>query len=448
MEIRDRDKDRFGVDRTASSVGLPRSSSGATQLTMALLPNQSQPQSQSACVHSHGNSDSTGSAALALNNDNNHLGTAHAPSKVLRQSMTVLRFELSSVPLMHTLSHHRALMWSLRFAGLVYDDLYTNNNQNDSSMIAVVLGQYAWNVLVLVTVLGFYLYFVVTNIATHSTQNVVIGTAVLCQGIGLVVSSCCNVVRLRSVHMTYDVELYRPALTSAALLGVCMFFNAVPFFFVNAYVNAITRGVIAIIYLLSNFVLAGNILFLLVDARACEKVIGSLRDRLESASTLCIEDVLTARAEIRRRVRLGFVAHTALIATALVNVIAVFAALILQSHLANPKLVVNDITSVIMLLCREVVVATFAFWCVAVVNEQQHALVKQLELQVSSHWASYRSQPERKTDICWLIVSLQTNPLTFPLVGMTLRRKDVLVRFALWLFGILLGLATRAFSKS
>jgi hypothetical protein len=92
MEIRDRDKDRFGVDRTASSVGLPRSSSGATQLTMALLPNQSQPQSQSACVHSHGNSDSTGSAALALNNDNNHLGTAHAPSKVLRQSMTVLRF--------------------------------------------------------------------------------------------------------------------------------------------------------------------------------------------------------------------------------------------------------------------------------------------------------------------------------------------------------------------
>jgi hypothetical protein len=88
---------------------------------------------------------------------------------------------------------------------------------------------------------------------------------------------------------------------------------------------------------------------------------------------------------------------------------------------------------------RELTVAFVAFWKVAQVNEASNRLVegiaKSLESTVWMH--SLENNDLRQLQ---LFLTLSGNRIYYPLVGAVLTRRDVMIRFALWLVGTAIGL--------
>jgi hypothetical protein len=77
-------------------------------------------------------------------------------------------------------------------------------------------------------------------------------------------------------------------------------------------------------------------------------------------------------------------------------------------------------------------------------NEMFDRLVQKVGARMSANIHGAFGYDQYKD--CALVVSLQSQPLTFSLAGMTLRRSDVLFRFGIWLFGTLVGAASKSFS--
>lgn len=265
---------------------------------------------------------------------------------------------------------------------------------------------------------------------------------ILCQGASVIICTYYNSIRLRGSHNDTDTEAIGFWGPYVSVLTVVLIVIGSLTGLILAFVSDSQDGTIVTIvpvvitaFVLMNVVLCANLLFILADAEVISRSIESLSRALhDRPSSLSIKMIIAVRQEIHRRMSEGWVASTTLIGTAVINVIIVLASFVVSNHLS--------LTEELLIVCyREVVIAFVAFWYVALVNEKYDKLIHDVEAYISTNCFA----ESVKTELCWLLLSLQSNPLTISLMGMTLRRKDVLFRFSLWLFGILLSIATKHF---
>jgi hypothetical protein len=86
-------------------------------------------------------------------------------------------------------------------------------------------------------------------------------------------------------------------------------------------------------------------------------------------------------------------------------------------------------------MLREVIYAVAGFWFVALVNEKSHELTKKLSKSVLvSDIGSSVHQLK-------VFVIASGDPISFPLAGMKLTRRDITFRFLIWLTGLFIGIA-------
>jgi hypothetical protein len=299
-----------------------------------------------------------------------------------------------------------------------------------------------WSVVVLGLVGFCYLYGAVylvsgrnvyryaKSIDSHIDDYVSIPLAVslLFQGVGIFISTYYNSKRLVGKGRNYEPTAFSKHLWSGVWLVAVLIFVSVPQLL-------IVPPYLVVTYFGPSLVLAGNIYFLIVDTSVCQR---TLRNCIAAAETdrLTTDMINTARTEVASRVRIGFIANSAIMATALVNVLAIFViALIAHIH------PLDFVLYVVSFMLREVIVAAIGLYNVALVNEEYDRLV--YRVGIASQAANSLSA-EKKLDNCVMLNLIIACPIHFPIVGMTLRRKDVLLRFSIWLFGILLSTAGQA----
>jgi hypothetical protein len=296
--------------------------------------------------------------------------------------------------------------------------------------------------------------FIITGILLLFLDKLVplltlLSVCIISQGVGAIVCSYHNSLRLRRPPDDGDVAAinfwspYAAALSALLVVSGLILGGVLVALDPNwngdnviSHRSILITAVVA--FVLINIVLCGNLIFVVADAEVISRKIESLKKALhEKPSTINITLIVAARCQINHRISQGMVPSTALLSTAVMNVVIVLASMVISKHALS--------TVALFLLCyREVILAFVAFWNIALVNEKYDELILDLEQYISATFDPTCSAcPD--SERCWLMTSLQSSPITFPIMGLTLRRKGVIFQFSLWIFGILLSAATKHF---
>jgi hypothetical protein len=237
-----------------------------------------------------------------------------------------------------------------------------------------------------------------------------------------------NYRRLNEKALMIEVAAYEKLLPEILWITAVLVIVSMPIF-------VLTGGGIA--YLLFGMVFESTsagvcLLFLEVDAEVCLNLI-SRGIRKSEDNTLTLAFVQEIRLHISARIAKHNQVNSALIAVAVLNLCAV---MIFAFYFDSPEFTVGIFFAFFF---RELAVAFVAFWKVAQVNETSKRLVegiaKSLESTVWLH--SLENNDLRQLQ---LFLTLSGNPIYYPLAGAVLTRRDVLIRFALWLLGTAIGL--------
>jgi hypothetical protein len=170
-------------------------------------------------------------------------------------------------------------------------------------------------------------------------------------------------------------------------------------------------------------------MFIYVDVIACKKLL------LEAVSQVK-ENQLTPikfrhiREMFNTRVQQASLSNNNLITVALLNMLCVTLVLIVSTS------VFDDLSLALFILAfmiREVIFTVVVFWEIAKVNE--------LSIQLTEEIGHYRELSNDDTEKQMkLFMNAFSKPITFPLAGMVLTRKDIIFRLILWAIALLTGI--------
>lgn len=277
----------------------------------------------------------------------------------------------------------------------------------------------------------------------NTTVSVTVLWAALCiQYIGILVSTFKNAVRMQSMFVAQEVEHHKNAFSAnvcTTVVAILPSILLVPFALPQAPRYAWAIAIIMFVCECLN--IGGNMHFLCVDARmALSKL---LKNAATSKNTdvdlpITVESVENVRKEVHAIVSRGLVPNNALMITALSNVGAAFALFIIADD-------VNVLCMIVCFLFKEVIVAVVGLVHVALVNEAYHSVIGALGDRMFQHCCSEKGSQsaEHKLQLCLTFQNLQAKPITFPLSGMVLTRREVAFRFGMWLFGVILSTAKK-----
>jgi hypothetical protein len=269
---------------------------------------------------------------------------------------------------------------------------------------------------------------------------VCLGTAVLMQYSGLLVCTYLNALRLNAKYKKYELSAHRQTMTATVLttlvaLGVTLV--SLPFGLSEASIAVRYRGTAFVMFVLECVMFGANMHFLFVDAQVSFDIISALINSVNQKKQYSIATLETIKSEVQRIVNAGYIANTALISTALSNVLIAFIMFILLNDATVLWLMVSY-------LFKEVIVAFMGLYYVACVNELDSKLDVACGQSIRTASVDKTQSTERKLELSMSVQYLQLERFKFPMVGMVLTRKDVALRFSIWLFGILISAASKS----
>jgi hypothetical protein len=198
-----------------------------------------------------------------------------------------------------------------------------------------------------------------------------------------------------------------------------------------------------------------SLIFIMVDVSVCKYF---LHYALKRVSTL--EDVINIREleiirdEINKRVANFQLTNNFLMAVALCTISYVFLALLVSQSLFSSY---QFLAFLLVAMSREFLFLLAGFWEVAKVNELSNELIRTLSrltvppedgtdrVEVTKLEEGYETISPKEFMIYKLYVNASGDPISFRLNGLRLTRNDILIRLALWLIGIVIGIVGQNF---
>jgi hypothetical protein len=215
---------------------------------------------------------------------------------------------------------------------------------------------------------------------------------------------------------------------------ICLFVFWATYFPVLIYSNihygfdAFGDFVLLLGLLASSALLSVNLLFLIVDAKVSMSLLTSLTEQ----DSITVEEYSRVKVEIDNRVSKNRTNNSIVMGMALTNVIIVFLMFIISEHIASN---LTDIFIIIASMSREILYAVVGFWFVALVNEKSQEFTKKLSKKVLV------GDPDSSANQVKVYIIASADPISFPLAGMKLTRRDIIFRFLVWLTGLFIGIA-------
>jgi hypothetical protein len=281
----------------------------------------------------------------------------------------------------------------------------------------------------------------------HTISDAILEIVFIAQIGGAVLGTYFNASRLSLKYSRKDADSFKKMLPVAVVTVLSMFSGSATVTIMyyallhNDRFNMVADAVdlFAIFILCLN--LGANVFILLVDTDIALESIQSLHCVLGNNEQLTLNRVESVRLLVAGLVNRGFTGNSVIMATAITNVAAVFA-LVVAAHDQLDFVLLN----IALYLLREVILCGVGLWYAARVNESYDSLLEALShhifRQLNEHDGLERgTSPTGASAI--ILCCLQASPIAYPVAGMTLRRKDVVFRFGLWLFGIVLSILSK-----
>jgi hypothetical protein len=316
--------------------------------------------------------------------------------------------------------------WLLFFAGL---NLNYQNYKNPFFYYVHIL----WNIFIMVVLLTYALFPVFFCIVVMLENGfylfeLIVYCVIFLQPVALGWALYCNYRRLNEKALLLEVEAYKKLIPEILAVTALLVAAVFPFL-------AITEGgeqYFVFTLILESTASGACLLFITADAEVCRTLITHGMQKLDE-KTLTLLFAQEIRTHMEERIAKHNFTNSVLIAVAVLNLGAI---LILCFFLHSIE---ETIVLFLAYFFRELVVALVAFWKVAQVNEASSRLVKSIlkSLEGTSWMDSLETNQLRQLQ---LFLSLSGNRISYPLMGAKLTRKDVLLRFSLWLVGSAIGL--------
>jgi hypothetical protein len=294
-----------------------------------------------------------------------------------------------------------------------------------------------WYVVVLLIVFTFYIiYGPVSGIILAIQQGgfnvfILLQMGVTLQGIAAIFIVLHTRERMQQIVNKIDLFVF-PETRKMSMICLLVFFaTCFPYLVVSnieVFESIQANFLLAVGHLASSALLSVNLLFLIVDA----KVSMSLLTSLLQEDSIPVEEYNRVKAEIDNRVSKNRTNNSIVMGMALTNVILIFLEFIISEHLIST---LYYIFVIIAMMSREVIYAVVGFWFVALVNEKSHELTKKLSKKVLV------SDIESSVHHLKVFAIASADPISFPLAGMKLTRRDITFRFLIWLTGLFIGIA-------
>jgi hypothetical protein len=298
--------------------------------------------------------------------------------------------------------------------------------------------QNCWNIVLCCGQL-FFIALVLNNSINFARVHlwlIPVAGAVMVQWICLIVGNYFNANKLRMRPRKYSVHNFEQGTPRSLTVAVGMaVFGLVPFILIEHEGN-VYLGIGNMCMLLG---LAGNLGILLVDASDASFVINRLATLIIDGSEMWVARVVATREEVNYIIANGYWARTMIMVAALINVVAVFAVLVLvnENILQAAALAWQNFS-------RELITARVGIFDIACVNENAIKLNRLLEKRLISLGVAHDQPDSAVVNALIALQSLQANPIKFSINGLILTKQGVAYRFIFWLVGVLLSLATKS----
>jgi hypothetical protein len=318
--------------------------------------------------------------------------------------------------------------WFLCLCGFVWKDKITLPNLCLNIWVCVVY--------ILMCAPELYLFIQSSVAGTDSNEQPIFWVflfALLFQSAGIMLSSYFNSTRLRRKHSANEMAAFKSMQLASSISVAVVIIGTIAY----PCTVASRDPIVFIMAFLPQLIVGGaNVHFLLTDARYTQTCIYKLIDMATAGQHITIADVKLVHTRVQRIVSDGSLPATAIMSTALVNLLCLFAATVLYAG--------NELEVVyyfFVLFFKEIVFAVVGLYYAGCANEASRELIRVLGARIL---AQPSSESLESAHIIPILNSLQACPIEFPVVGMVLTRKDVAFRFSIWCFGVLLSFASKS----
>lgn len=267
--------------------------------------------------------------------------------------------------------------------------------------------------------------------------------------------------KLHQKCLVYDVQFYERS------INVCLFVFTISFFsgiiFPSYFVISDNPGnvPVAVVLVLTVFLgefgistfLAANLMMTCVDAGVSTALLESLIDKAKN-QTLTLRQYESVRDHIKQRCPKANWKLTAVISVAILDIVVIVVILLLSSVLTRATLDDDGGTSHPFSIMFVALMTTFflkelpflfiVLWQSAKVNEKSDRLTKLLG---TIPWTSMdcdkgcvKENNDQELRRLILFSSAQAHRISMPLAFMRLKRRDIVIRFGLWLVSLLIGI--------
>jgi hypothetical protein len=293
-----------------------------------------------------------------------------------------------------------------------------------------------WSVVVLLIASIFYLLDGPLGFALLETENsgfniyLLLEAGVTLQGIAGIFIIIHTRGRVNQIVNKIDLFVFPESRTMAFISLLVFFATYFPglIYFVLTSEDILVQVILSLGLLASSAILSVNLLFLIVDAKVAMSLLTSLTEQ----DSITVEEYNRVKAEIDNRVSKNRTNNNIVMGIAMINVIIVFLVFIISEHILSD---IAGIQSIVATMSREVIFAVIGFWFVALVNEKSHELTKKLSKSVLVN------DIESSVSQLKVLGVASADPISFPLAGMKLTRRDIIFRFLIWLIGLFIGIA-------
>jgi hypothetical protein len=231
--------------------------------------------------------------------------------------------------------------------------------------------------------------------------------------------------------------------------------------------NYLFTSYIVLASLLQSFLFAANLFFILVDVQ-CSKQLILFAIELQNSGQLKLSFINKIRDEINQRVQRSALPNNCLMVVAIYYSVFILAAFLFFDNSFSFRL---SRAAVVSIMFREIFFLIVSFWETAKVNEIANTLVLRLsrdivvlapafqQLTNQIDQSNSKKQPTKSNNddlengLSWrsdevtdhlhrlmIFMNVSGDPLSFRLAGMRLTRQDILLRFGLWVVGIVIGI--------
>jgi hypothetical protein len=324
--------------------------------------------------------------------------------------------------------------WVLFFAGL-------NSNYNEHPVLYYL--HVFWNIVViagsLLGYIGYSMYIILTDVIYYSSSPgpaffivtlIFAWTVVLLQALALAYSTYYTYQRLNEKVLLMELHMYKSVISEIIVVIAVFIVISIPYLFLVGKLAAF----FVFLFLFISFILGGCLLFIVVDAKFCLELINMAIRKCQNKK-LSIHFVRAIRTEIDHRVTKYNSANSVLVFVAILNLCAM-----LLGSFSVEKFPPAILIPFAAFWLREVIVVSIAFWKVAQVNEASEVLIREISKSIEDISVVDSMESSQLQEQLQLLSSVSGNPITYPLVGMRLTRKEVSFRLVLWLIGVVIGL--------